>query len=66
MTWSWQYEDADGAAVAGPEETFSSQADAESWLGQTWRDLVNAGAATASLFEDDRVEYKMSLAPAGQ
>jgi hypothetical protein len=66
MTWSWQYEDADGATVAGPEETFSSQADAESWLGQTWRDLVNSGAASASLLEDDRVEYKMSLAPAGQ
>jgi hypothetical protein len=66
MTWSWQYEDADGAAVNGPEETFSSQADAESWLGQTWRELVNSGAASASLLEDDRVEYKMSLAPAGQ
>jgi hypothetical protein len=66
MTWSWQYEDADGAAVNGPEETFSSQADAESWLGQTWRELVNSGAASASLLEDDRVEYKMSLAPASQ
>lgn len=66
MTWSWQYEDADGAAVNGPEETFSSQADAESWLGQTWRELINSGAASASLLEDDRVEYKMSLAPAGQ
>lgn len=66
MTWSWQYEDADGAAVDGPEETFSSQADAESWLGQTWRELVDSGAASASLLEDDRVEYKMSLAPAGQ
>jgi hypothetical protein len=66
MTWSWQYQDADGAAVDGPEETFSSQADAESWLGQTWRELVNSGAASASLLEDDRVEYKMSLAPAGQ
>lgn len=66
MTWSWQYEDADGAPVAGPEETFSSQADAESWLGQTWRELVGAGAASASLLEDERVEYKMSLAPAGQ
>jgi hypothetical protein len=52
--------------MAGPEETFSSQADAESWLGQTWRELVGAGAASASLLEDDRVEYKMSLAPAGQ
>jgi hypothetical protein len=66
MTWSWQYEDADGAAIDGPDEAFPSQADAESWLGQAWRELVNAGAASATLVEDDRVEYKMSLAPAGQ
>jgi hypothetical protein len=66
MTWTWRYEDADGGSVAGPEETFTSQADAESWLGQTWRELVGTGAATAMLVEDDRVEYRMSLAPAGQ
>ncbi len=66
MTWTWRYEDADGAAVAFPEEAFPSQADAESWLGQSWRELVASGAASATLLEDDRVEYKMSLAPAGQ
>lgn len=66
MTWTWRYEDADGGPVAGPEESFTSQADAESWLGQTWREIVAAGAATAVLVEDERVEYKMSLAPAGQ
>jgi hypothetical protein len=66
MTWTWRYEDADGTAVTGPEETFTSQADAESWLGQTWRELLSAGAATASLVEDDRVEYRMPLSPAGQ
>lgn len=66
MTWSWQYEDAEGAAVAGPDEVFSSQSDAESWLGQKWRELATAGVATATLAEDDRVEYRMSLAPAGQ
>jgi hypothetical protein len=66
MTWTWRYEDADGAPVAGPDESFPSQADAESWLGQCWRAVVSAGAASATLVEDDRVEYKMSLAPAGQ
>ncbi len=66
MTWTWRYEDADGAAVTGPDETFPSQADAESWLGQAWRPLVAAGAASVTLLEDERVEYKMSLAPAGQ
>ncbi len=66
MTWTWRYEDASGGAVTGPEETFTSQADAESWLGQSWRDLLAAGVSSAELVEDDRVEYRMSLAPAGQ
>ena len=44
MTWSWRYEAEDGKPVGGPNETFSSQADAESWLGQTWKDRVAAGA----------------------
>jgi hypothetical protein len=66
MTWTWRYEDADGAAVSWQEEAFPSQADAESALGQSWRELVATGAASATLLEDDRVEYKMSLAPAGQ
>lgn len=65
MPWSWRYEDSTGAAVAGPAETFSSQADAESWIGQTWRELAAAGVARVTLMDDDRVEYRMSLAPAG-
>ena len=35
MPWSWRYEGADGKPVDGPAETFGSQADAESWIGQT-------------------------------
>ncbi|MBX6723467.1 MAG: hypothetical protein IRY92_09570 [Dactylosporangium sp.] len=65
MPWSWRYEDADGAPLPGPEETFSSQADAESWIGQTWRELAARGVARVILVEDERVEYRMSLAPAG-
>jgi hypothetical protein len=52
--------------VAGPAETFGSQADAESWLGQTWRDLASAGVTSVSLLEDDRVEYRMGLLPAAE
>jgi hypothetical protein len=64
MTWSWRYEGADGSAVSGPAETFGSQADAESWLGQTWRQLAELGVSTVVLVEGDRVEYRMSLLPA--
>jgi hypothetical protein len=61
MAWSWRYEAEDGRRDAGSSEPFSSQSDAESWLGQTWRDLVASGVVTAVLMEDDRVEYRMSL-----
>jgi hypothetical protein len=50
----------------GTSETFPSQSDAESWLGQSWRDLVSQGVVTAVLVEDDRVEYRMSLLPASE
>ena len=64
MPWSWRYEDVDGKPVDGPDETFSSQADAESWLGQQWRDLQTGGVTRVTLVEDDRIDYQMSLLPA--
>ncbi len=64
MPWSWRYENVDGQPVAGPTETFSSQADAESWIGQEWRQLAEQGVAGVVLVEDDRVDYRMSLLPA--
>jgi hypothetical protein len=66
MAWTWRYENGDGQPVEGPVETFTSQADAESWLGQSWRRLSGTGIATAMLVEDDRVEYRMSLLPAAE
>ena len=63
MAWTWRYEDAAGQQVDGPAEAFSSQSDAESWLGQHWRDLVSTGAVSAVLVEDERVEYRMALMP---
>ena len=61
MAWAWRYEGPNGQTEAGGSEPFPSQADAESWLGQCWRDLVAKGVVTAVLLEDDRVEYRMSL-----
>jgi hypothetical protein len=67
MTWRWRYENANGAEITGrplPREIFSSQADAESWLGEAWRELLESGVEQVSLLEDDRVEYSgMSLRP---
>lgn len=67
MTWTWQYEKADGTQAAArgvPKESFSSQGDAETWLGEHWRTLLDAGVDQVSLFDDERREYgPMSLHP---
>jgi hypothetical protein len=64
MAWNWRYEGGDGQSVPGPSETFGSQADAESWIGQAWRQLAEAGVTAVILVEDSREEYRMSLLPA--
>jgi hypothetical protein len=68
MPWTWRYEKNDGAVVSSadlPEAIFASQGDAESWLGEYWRGLLEAGVDQVTLLEDDRKEYgPMSLHPA--
>src|SRR3984957_9688333 len=65
MAWDWQFETADGPLVPArgvPRETFTSQGDAESWLGENWRDLLAGGVDQVTLLEENRVEYgPMSL-----
>ncbi len=70
MSWSWQYEAADGEvldaqlASAPAQEVFPSQSDAESWLGEVWPVLLHAGVEQVTLREDDRKVYgPMSLRP---
>lgn len=65
--WTWTYEDADGAAVdpqAAPASPFPTQADAESWVGQAWQDLLSAGVEAVRLHADGVEVYgPMSLRP---
>lgn len=68
--WTWRYEAADGSVVdvepGSVPEGFPSQADAESWIGEEWRGLLDAGVDAVTLLEGDRVVYgPMSLHPAG-
>lgn len=61
MSWTWRLEDADGSPVTSPPGPTSpphgSQSDAESWLGESWRQLADAGVAQVTLAEDGRVVY---------
>jgi hypothetical protein len=64
--WWWRLEDAAGDEVAVSDELagqrFASQADAESWVGETWSELAAEGCAAVTLFEHDRRVYgPMSL-----
>jgi len=64
--WRWRLEDAAGGEVEVvgdlADQRFASQADAESWVGETWSDLAAEGVDAVTLFEHDRRVYgPMSL-----
>jgi hypothetical protein len=68
MTWTWQLEDPSGAPL-DPEDvgvevpSADNQGDAESWLGEHWRELLERGVATVTLLDaGERVYGPMGLA----
>lgn len=71
MAWLWRYLDAKGETFvdadgepAGAASSFPNQADAESWLGEHWRELAASGVDSVVLLEDEREVYgPMSLNP---
>ncbi|KPM54624.1 hypothetical protein CcI49_06490 [Frankia sp. CcI49] len=68
MSWTWRYEAEDGSVVAvdgaNGSESFTSQGDAETWIGELWHDLLDKGVTQVSLMESGtRVYGPMSLRP---
>jgi len=64
--WWWRLDnDAEEEVSVSAEyagRRFSSQADAESWVGETWAALRDEGVDSVTLFEHDRLVYgPMSL-----
>jgi hypothetical protein len=58
MSWQWRFETTDGSALDEPASPpHANQSDAESWLGEQWRDLAADGVAQVTLFEGDRKVY---------
>jgi hypothetical protein len=61
--WRWRLLDAEGGPL--PDELtgtpngprFTSQSDAETWLGESWRELADAGVDAVTLLEGDREVY---------
>jgi hypothetical protein len=63
MAWTWRLEDAEGTALSEPASpAHGSQADAESWLGEEFRELSEAGVAQVTLLNaGSKVYGPMSL-----
>lgn len=68
MAFTWRYENAAGAEVEpvvpveGEHTAFSTQSDAENWIGENWPELLAAEVEQVSLLEDGTVTYgPMSL-----
>jgi len=63
MTWHWA-PDRSPASPSGLERKFATQGEAETWLGEFYPHLVEAGVGAVTLFEEDRLVYgPMRLEP---
>jgi hypothetical protein len=67
MPWTWHYTDDAGQSLdrdPGTSQHFPTQSDAETWIGESWQELLDSGVSGVVLFEDDHVVYgPMSLRP---
>ena len=62
MGWTWELHGGEAPELTQPEAGFPSQADAESWVGEVWRDLLEQGVDSVTLYEEGRRVYgPMSL-----
>ena len=62
MPFRWRYTDRQGSEVAGPDEQFDEQPEAEAWLTDTYQELRDSGIDQVTLQQDGRTVYgPMSL-----
>ncbi|MFK0297271.1 hypothetical protein ACIQU6_43320 [Streptomyces sp. NPDC090442] len=64
MSWEWRFEGPKGNEVSleVDESEFSTQGDAETWIGENWRGLSDQGVIQVSLLEDGKkIGEAMSL-----
>jgi hypothetical protein len=60
VTFRWVLHDVEGTDLRSSED-FESQADAEAWMGERWQSLLDEGAETVTLMDDDTKLYRMGL-----
>lgn len=64
-SWTWRLLDASGAAAEpASSQAFPTQADAEAWIGEEWRGLLDSGVESVTLLRDGAEVYgPMGLRP---
>lgn len=58
--WTWSFHDESDEPVTGASLTraaFPTQSDAESWLGENWREAAAEGVRAVVLYEDGAQVY---------
>ena len=62
MAFRWRYHDGDGEDIVGPQRQFEDQVEAEDWLSESWRELLDGGVSRVTLLQDEAEGYgPMSL-----
>ena len=66
--WAWEFLEADGTRLDRPvSPAFTSRFDAESWLGEHWRRLVEDGVGAARLLHQGHgAAAPVALVPAAR
>jgi hypothetical protein len=63
MAFHWRFTPSDATPSDPPApSSFPSQSDAESWLGESWRELSAAGVDSVTLVDGQDTLYQMPLA----
>ncbi len=55
MSWHWKGDPA--LRDVGLDKTFPTQGEAETWLGECYPGLLEAGVRAVSLYEESRLVY---------
>jgi hypothetical protein len=62
VTWTWVFVPDSVVDGVPPQDVFTNQGDAESWIGLHWRALAEAGVTSVTLLSEGATSYEMSLA----
>lgn len=57
LAWTWTLNPPVEVPGDLADQTFPSQAEAETWMGEVWRDLAEAGVSDVTLRHADHTVY---------